>query len=258
MKTMKKLFVLFVLLQFWAGFVQAQKPCGEGTIYAVIVGVADYQMQDISLKYSDDDARSFRDVILRHTPASNIILLVNEEATCANILQSAQTLFSRAGENDRLIFFFSGHGDDGVFVPYDVQQTGENLLYHSDIKKIFKASRAQSKFIFADACMAGSMRAPANPNASSSSASSSDVSVVVFLSSRNAQYSQESERLKESVFSFYLIKGLRGAADSNKDRNVTVKEIYTYTHKLVSESTSNDQVPVMWGHFDDNLPVLCW
>ena len=50
-------------------------------------------------------------------------------------------------------------------------------------------------------------------------------------SSSSDEVSQESERIKGSFFTHYLISGLRGAADMSHDGKVTLNEAYLYTYR---------------------------
>ena len=66
------------------------------------------------------------------------------------------------------------------------------------------------------------------------------------------------DRNKNADFAQYLIKGLKGAADTDSDRIITAKEIFTYVSAKVSERTRKKQNPVMWGKFNDNMHILNW
>ena len=66
------------------------------------------------------------------------------------------------------------------------------------------------------------------------------------------------DRNKNADFTQYLIKGLKGAADTDSDRIITAKEIFTYVSAKVSEQTRKKQNPVMWGKFNDNMHILNW
>ena len=92
--------------------------------YAVVVGCADYQMQGLDLRYSDDDAYRYYAYLLSceggAIPAENISILVDEAATKQNIIKTMNDVYSKAGPEDMLIFYFSGHGSEGAFCPDDV------------------------------------------------------------------------------------------------------------------------------------------
>lgn len=231
------------------------------TTYAVVVGVADYEIMDDrtgDLKYADSDATQFSNFLKSASggkvPAQNIILLRNKAATEASILQSMQ-IFQKAGPNDRIIFYFSGHGLEKAFVPYDVKQNNaKSLLTHAEVKTAFKASKATTKLIIADACMSGSMKSKEVPVSVEKVVKEFDkLNVAMILSSRSEQTSMEMMRIKGGLFTFYLLNGLNGKADKNQDKKVTIKELFTYMSPRVKKSASNGQAPVFAGKFSDDL-----
>ena len=63
--------------------------------------------------------------------------------------------------------------------------------------------------------------------------------VMFFLSSRSTEKSLETPRqtgFKNSLFTVFLERGLRGGADTNKERVITAKEIYNFVHQGVVET----------------------
>jgi uncharacterized caspase-like protein len=231
------------------------------TTYAVVVGVADYKIMNDSngdLKYADSDAAHFSDFLKSaaggNVSAQNIILLRNKAATEASILQSMQ-IFQKAGPNDRIIFYFSGHGLEKAFVPYDVKQgDAKSLLTHAEVKTAFKASRATTKLIIADACMSGSMKTKEAPVSAEKAVKEFDkLNVAMILSSRSKQTSMEMMRIKGGLFTFYLLNGLNGKADKNQDKKVTIHELFGYMSPRVKKSASNGQAPVFAGKFSNDL-----
>ena len=85
-----------------------------------------------------------------------------------------------------------------------------------------------------------------------------DVNILFFLSSRTDETSQERRGWKNSLFTAYLERGLRGGADNNRDRTVTARELFDFVSKGVAESSQQKQHPVMWGKFDDDMPLMAW
>ena len=80
---------------------------------------------------------------------------------------------------------------------------------------------------------------------------------MFFLSSRTNEESKESP-YKNSLFTIYLERGLRGGADFNRDRQITARELYDFVHKGVVDTSNGKQHPVMWGKFDDNMTIIKW
>lgn len=117
---------------------------------------------------------------------------------------------------------------------------------------MLKGCKAKRKIIIADACYSGKMRT--NKQHSTHHTSQN---VMFFLSSRSNEESQET-RYKNSLFTIFLERGLRGGADVNHDRIITARELYNFVHQGVIETSRNTQHPVMWGNFDNNMAIIKW
>jgi hypothetical protein len=126
------------------------------------------------------------------------------------------------------------------------------VLGFNRLLDVMQKCKASKKMIFADACYAGKMRSrPQHTN------SYTNQNIMLFLSSRTNELSQET-RFKNSLFTIFLERGLRGGADANRDRTITAKELYRFVHDGVISASNNHQHPVMWGKFNDNMPIIKW
>ncbi|MBT8260714.1 MAG: caspase family protein, partial [Bacteroidia bacterium] len=69
---------------------------------ALVVGVSEYQSEDLNLKYADDDAFLFKQYLTKvdSVPEKNIAYLVNKEATSFNILSALNNLIETSNEGD--------------------------------------------------------------------------------------------------------------------------------------------------------------
>ncbi|RRA99730.1 caspase family protein [Larkinella rosea] len=225
--------------------------------YAIVIGVADYVGTVNDLQYADDDAtlvtRFLRGPKGGSVPAANIVTLVNQQASHANIMRALQ-LFQRAQRNDRVIIFFSGHGADGTFFTADGQE-----LLHAEVKTAFRQSAANTKIVWADACHSGSIRRKSNARTASHQTykqlNDPSLNVVVMASSRSSQKSGEYNSLRQGAFTYYLVKGAEGAADSDRNRIVTIREHFKYVSNGVRQTTHNQQIPIIYGKFSDSTPV---
>lgn len=221
-------------------------------IYVVAVGIAHYQDSRVNLLLSENDAKSVARIYKTRT--KNVITITGKYATRANIIKAMSDQFKRAKFGDMVVFFFSGHGYDGGFCPYNIGTKLKNALSYEDVYAIFRKSKATRKVVIADACMSGGLRKE-NYLHNSQSAKSN---VVMFLSSRTKEYSIEKRNMKNGFFTTYLERGLRGGADINKDRVITAKEIFTFVSNGVIKISKGRQHPVMWGDFDDNFIMINW
>ena len=217
----------------------------QAKVYVVSVGIADYPGKENDLRISDNDAKTIAKVFLA-TKDAFVKVLTNEDATQSALLSTIHTLFEDAQSDDAVVLYFSGHGTPGALVCHD------GLLTYQHIFKMLKGCKASRKVIIADACYAGKMR---TNNQQTSSYNSQNV--MLFLSSRTNETSQETQ-YKNSLFTIFLERGLRGGADKNRDRQITAREIFDFVHDGVTEASGNKQHPVMWGKFDNNMTIIKW
>lgn len=216
--------------------------------YVVCVGIGNYadtQVQNLSK--TEADAKAMAEFYKKGT--KNVITITGKYATKAQILRSLRSQFAHAKADDKIVFYFSGHGYPGGFCPYDMTKIEEGLRY-SEVINIMQQSKANNKFIFADACHSGAIR----QNGTDSDPKAGNV--LLFLSSRGNEYSVESPFLANGYFTKNLLRGLGGGADVNKDKRITAKELFNYVSDGVKSQTNNRQHPVMWGKFDDNLTIV--
>ena len=217
----------------------------QAKTYLVSVGIADYPGTEHDLRISDNDAKTIAKVFSVAKQAT-VSILINEQATQSALLSTMHTSFMNANSEDIVILYFSGHGTPGALVCHD------GLLTYQHIFKMLKGCKASRKVIIADACYAGKMRTTRQQTDSYNAQN-----VMLFLSSRTNEVSRES-RYKNSLFTIFLERGLRGGADTNRDRYITARELYDFVHKGVIEASGNKQHPVMWGKFDNNMTVINW
>ncbi len=244
----------------------ALTPVYAQKVRAVIVGVADYQYDATvsDLNYSDDDAQDIYDFLSDKYPESNasIVLLKDKNATKARILSALKDVFDRSYSNDMLLFFFSGHGNKGYFLPYDFDGSS-GVLYHKEVREMFSLSPAKRKLVFADACRAGSIKIETNQANTPfgledyyQQLKRDKGGIALMLSSRWNQNSIESGRLQNGFFAYHLLKGLKGDADLNFDDEIVIDELYSYVRAKVMAQSNNKQVPIIFGQFAGNMPVL--
>jgi uncharacterized caspase-like protein len=81
--------------------------------------------------------------------------------------------------------------------------------------------------------------------------------LLVFTGSEAGELSQESRRWGggHGVFTYFLLKGLKGEADVNRDRIVTTGELIDFVSENVRRATQNTQHPSTAGIFDRMFPI---
>lgn len=81
---------------------------------------------------------------------------------------------------------------------------------------------------------------------------------MFFMSSRSGEYTLEDSFMRNGIFTAYLQQGLRGSADTDRNRKITARELFEYVSQKVREKTDDRQHPVMWGKFDDDMVIMQW
>ncbi|MGM9693631.1 MAG: caspase domain-containing protein [Alloprevotella sp.] len=240
--------ILFVLL--------STVPSLARTIYVVSVGICDYQhIRD--LRKAENDAKAVAELYLTHT--THVTTLLGADATHDRILSTLRTVFSKASEDDTIVFFFSGHGSKGGLCAHDTK-SAKTILTYGEVQRVIRACKAENKQLFIDACFSGGLRDHKKSSQATTARSpmSDTEGIMLFLSSRTGETSQENSWADNGFFTQYLVKGIKGAADSDGDRIITAKELFTFVSAKVSERTKKKQNPVMWGKFNDDMHIMNW
>jgi uncharacterized caspase-like protein len=180
------------------------------------------------------------------------------------------------GKEDMVIIYFAGHGacekdvmspdGDGLekyILPYDADPKDlyASALPMREISHIFNRIRSERLIFIADACYSGAsggrtisltgMRA--NISDAFLDRIASGKGRVILTASGANEVSGEDDRLKHGVFTYFLLEGLRGKADTDKDGIITVDEVYRYVSREVPRATGQEQHPVKKGIVEGQL-----
>lgn len=241
----------------------AVRKANEMKVWAVIVGISSYSHMQ-ALKYTDDDA--YRMYAFLKSPEggaladNQISILIDEDATKEKILKSMKATVDKAGENDLVMIYFSGHGLRGSFLPIDFDGY-QNKLEHEEINEILQSSKSKYKLVIADACHSGSLLAMKSGETRNvledyyRTLAMADAGTALIMSSKSDETSLESSGLRQGVFSHFLIRGLKGEADLDHNKIVSVQELFDFVDGNVRAYTMNRQSPVIKGDYDGKMTV---
>jgi tetratricopeptide (TPR) repeat protein len=251
----------------------AVKPVTVPRSYAVIVGISRYKNigENLQLQFSERDAQAIYTILISpeggNFKAENVHMLLGEKATLADLRREIDGwLTAMAREDDRVLIYFAGHGfvyqGKGYLAPFDIDlnniaSTGYSM---DDLGSILGGKiRAKNKILLTDACHSGAI-SPEDTQHLNRTLSDLNKSMFSLTASRDRERSFESPDLESGhgVFTYYLVKGLEGAADTSHDGVVTADELAEYVHTNVREATGGQQNPTSErGSFDPNM-LLAW
>ncbi len=248
-----------------------------GSTYAVVVGISDYQDEDIpDLRFADKDALAFAGFL--QSPAGGSLdedrlkVLINEQATVAQFAIALDWLMEVARENDKAIIYFSGHGDverktltqPGFLLCWDapsrVYMAGGALALPM-LQEVISTLSIQNKsktVVITDACRAGKLSGSSIGGAQATAVNLAKqyANEIKILSCQPDEFSIEGEQWGggRGAFSYHLLDGLSGMADDNEDLNVNLKEIGRYLEDRVTEEVApQSQNPMVIGNKTEKL-----
>ena len=73
---------------------------------------------------------------------------------------------------------------------------------------------------------------------------------TLFSAASNEQISRPLEDAKHGMFSYFLMKGMEGDADTNADNKITASELHAYVKENVTQQSSGSQIPELQGDKD--------
>jgi hypothetical protein len=223
-----------------------------GERLALMIGANNGGSGRPSLRFAERDAQRFAELLQqvgKLAPQNVTTLLQPRRQQVLEKLEAlAQTSSSAA---DREFFlYYSGHADEqGLLL-------GQERLSYEFLRKTLKLLPGRVKLFIIDACYSGSLTLTKGGTHQSpflTNSAQDAQGLAIMTSSSMDEASQESERLRSSFFTHFLLAGLRGAADSNTDRQVTLNEAYRYAYGETLQATSKTQFGAQHPSYDFQL-----
>ena len=199
------------------------EPSPQSEIWAISAGISGYASSADILNRASMDAVEMYNFLIEEqgVEPDHVILLVDAMATSEEFMSGISSLLRSAGPEDKVIVFYSGHGDQsypGSGGSEEPDSANEFLcLYDDDISDDRIASLIDSLavspvFLFFDACFSGGF---VNDFGAGSN-------VLILTAAR------EDLSVSERILTPILLQGSRGDADSNGNGYVSALELMTY------------------------------
>jgi hypothetical protein len=254
---------------------------------ALVLTVSKYANKDIpAVKFARHDGKALREYLIKAFGYDPENILPKDEnmlityGNMKNFIKNILPNYLRKDGSSELFVYFVGHGAPNVntkkayFVPYDADPnfvSDDNAYSMEAFYDDIGALKAKSKIVVIDACFSGASgegeliiknASPVLLDVEENTGTSLDDPVnVVFRSSTGQQVSNWYPEKNHSMFTYYFLKGIQGAADKNNDGIITVGEIKNYINDENEGLTSmalrkygRKQTAVISGN-DDNVLV---
>jgi hypothetical protein len=219
------------------------KDAAHGKFYALLIGVQDYQDQDIpSLEGPLSDANNLSQALVTNYTflRENITTLKNP--TRAEFFKALDEISNKIKGEDNLLIFYAGHGlyDEsrlqGYWFPSDaIRERRDTWISNSDLIDYITAIKSKHTLLISDACFSGSIF-----KSRSIDLAPKDIQELYKLPSRKAMTSGTMKEVPDkSVFMEFLVKRL----NQNTDRFLPSEQLFSSFRAAVINNSPNGQVP---------------
>lgn len=236
--------------------IQASFASRPPALYAVVVGIKDYVNPRLALTYPVADAELFAAALENKGKGlfDNIQiyrLLKPEETTSSAIIAALKQAQQDVRPEDLFVFYVASHGtvDDGQYflITSNVGSTStarlkQDALTQDALKEMISNIPASKKLIVLDTCNAGKMgdvlqMAMLTRGMSEDTAMkvlSRAVGSTILSAASSVQEALEGYK-NHGLFTWVVVEGLNGAADTDKDGFVKTLELADYVDNQVPE-----------------------
>ncbi len=224
--------------------------------YGLFIGANDGGRGRVTLRWAVSDAERVAEVMTELGGIRSQDAYILTDPTARDLALQFEHLRSRI-DNDavrvrrsEVVVYYSGHSDESGLM------LGEDHLSYVDLRRHIDGVGADVSIAILDSCASGAFTRLKGGSFTQPFLldEGSDVTGHAFLASSSAdEASQESDSLGSSFFTHYLVSGLRGAADSSDDRNVTLDEVYLYAREETLQRTLNTFAGPQNASFDFQL-----
>jgi formylglycine-generating enzyme required for sulfatase activity len=234
-----------------------------GKSYAVVIGIDDYEHAP-RLHYAVKDAKAMTRLLQKR--GFQVVPLYNQQATKETIEgELGDQLVDRVGENDRVLIFYSGHGEtktakggrtQGYLLPVGGKQEelARTAISMGRIRELADALPSKHVLFLVDVCYGGiagtQFKSLPKYTEEYLKAITRERGRQLIAAGGPEQQALEGPEWGHSVFTYYLLEGLeKGNADLNSDGIIPASELFAYLDSRVfaaAQMKGHTQKPELW------------
>jgi len=243
--------------------IMADIPERKPELFALVMGNNHfkYSVRDLSLAVKD--AKDFTETLKKvATPLyGKVHIKTLTDADKTSIVEAITDMKRKMKPEDVFIFFAATHGwayDDRYYL-YTTDFDGDRWSKGSSISSIelmefSKWLPALKQVFILDTCHAGGMQAVvAGLYDARISVLAKALGMHVFAGAKTFQEAQDSYK-GNGLFTYFVLNGLKGEADEDRNNEVSVFEMKPYLVRTVKEASKGKQEPFIRS-FGDDLPL---
>jgi hypothetical protein len=244
----------------------ARRPAKERDAVALVIGISHYRDESIPrVRYARHDAEIMASYLeaVGGISRSRMKVLVDEGATQSDLASYIEEWLPRRVSADTTVYvYYAGHGMPNLtsgkafLVPYDGHPDFSNKLYPLDrLYENLEKLPSKEVVVMLDSCFSGATGRSVLPSGSRpiglavEGVASNIKKAIVLTASSGTQISSDYDDQGHGLFTYFLLKGLRGDADKDSNGVVQVEELYNYAKtsvtKVASEAMNRDQTPLL-------------
>jgi hypothetical protein len=231
-------------------------PAAAVTRYALVIGNDTGDRDEPQLRYAEHDADRFAATLVDlggFSPGDVVVLRgADADAARAALIALNDRIRTTAAADTMLVVYYSGHADA------EALHLGTSNLALTQLEQLVRGSPAAFRLLVVDACRSGSLtRVKGGHPAAVFPIALGDTlaadGVVFWTASAASEEAQESDAIKGSLFSHFLVSGLAGPADADGDGAVTTAEAYEYARAATLRASSRTLAGPQHPTFRDEL-----
>jgi hypothetical protein len=226
------------------------------TRYALVLGNDAGDRDEQRLRFAEHDADRFAATLVGlggFAPGDVAVVRGGDAESARTALIALNARIRQNGGTDAmLVVYYSGHADS------EQLHLGTSNLPLTQLEQLVRGSPAAFRLLVVDACRSGNLTrvkggtlGPAIPIQLGDTLAADGV--VIWTASAASEQAQESDQIKGSFFTHFLVSGLAGPADEDGDGDVTTTEAYEYARAATLRASSRTLAGMQHPTFRDEL-----